>query len=187
MHRALDRLTMAVVALGVCFSPSKYKLLLQDWTTLAPNLILDEKELTAVDRFGSLSRCLTVWGGYGCSQCSRGICQAEALVASTWYFTEAGRSCKLSRCVFCSVVWLWHVGLHAEGVRHLGTVDHRCLHDIPKTGPNVLVNNSKIKNLIWLRCSEDVQSNPILPSRLRWLGRILGVTSTHSTVECENV
>lgn len=48
---ALGRLARVMATPGMCFAPSKCRALLQDWKTVAPNLILDGEERTIVDRF----------------------------------------------------------------------------------------------------------------------------------------
>lgn len=41
---------MAVAPFGFQFAPPKCKMLLQNWATLVPNMILDGQEITIVDR-----------------------------------------------------------------------------------------------------------------------------------------
>lgn len=51
---ALDWPTRATTLFDTHFAPSKYKTSLEDWSTIAPNLMLDEEELMIVDRFSYL-------------------------------------------------------------------------------------------------------------------------------------
>lgn len=44
------------------FAPSKYKILLHNWTAWKPNLILDGGELGKVDRFSYLNSCVSPGG-----------------------------------------------------------------------------------------------------------------------------
>lgn len=96
-QRPLDRLSSAVAQFSMLFVPSKCKMLLHDWTTAVPKVILVGEELTIVVRFSYLCSCLTADGSTAV-QVTRaypkldGIRQTEALAVSGRYFTELKRS-----------------------------------------------------------------------------------------------
>lgn len=47
----LGKLVRDVAPIVMCFAPLRCKVMLQEWTAVVPNLVLDEDELTVVDRF----------------------------------------------------------------------------------------------------------------------------------------
>lgn len=62
MRRALDRLSRAAARFGIWFAPSKHKVLLQEWTAVVPNFIMDGEELTITDRLTYLTTCVSKHG-----------------------------------------------------------------------------------------------------------------------------
>lgn len=70
-QRALDKRVRAVAPFGTCFAHSKCKVLLQYWTTLAPNLILDGEGLTILDHFSYLGGYVTKGGSLVVKLCTR--------------------------------------------------------------------------------------------------------------------
>ena len=56
---ALNRLKESVLPYGMRFSPSKCKVLLQDWNSTPPNLSLDGELLDVVTSFTYLGSCIT--------------------------------------------------------------------------------------------------------------------------------
>ena len=61
----LDRLARAVIPFGVCFAPSKCKVMYQDWDSPEPPLTLNGVRLDVVDHFTYLGSCLSKDGSIG--------------------------------------------------------------------------------------------------------------------------
>lgn len=60
MH--VDRLNISVNMFGMCFTPSKGKLMLQNWINSKPNFVPSGGRLSEVDRFSYFSRCVSIGG-----------------------------------------------------------------------------------------------------------------------------
>lgn len=54
-QRAPDKFPRTGALFGRCFAPSKYKILLQDWTRVLLNLLLNDQELTILNCFSYLA------------------------------------------------------------------------------------------------------------------------------------
>ena len=61
----LDRLARAVIPFGMCFAPSKCKVMYQDWDSSEPPLTLKSVRLGVVDRFTYLGSSLSNNGSIG--------------------------------------------------------------------------------------------------------------------------
>lgn len=82
----LDRLDDSVDVFGVRFSPSKCKMLLRNWISSMPNLVLEREQLGAEDRYSYLACCISP----GC-RTSDGVCSHT----------------RKSRMVFANLRHLW--------------------------------------------------------------------------------
>ncbi|THD18154.1 Endonuclease-reverse transcriptase, partial [Fasciola hepatica] len=70
-------------------------------------------------------------------------------------------------------------GLRVEDIRRLEVFDHRCLHSITKIGWNSRVRNAEVRKRVFSTSSENVLSQRIQVSRLRWFGHVLHMANTH--------
>ncbi|VDP43740.1 unnamed protein product [Schistosoma margrebowiei] len=63
MQSALNQLAISVRRYGMCFAPSKCKVLLQDWQDSNPVLTLDGEQIDVVEKFVHLGSCTSAGGG----------------------------------------------------------------------------------------------------------------------------
>ncbi|VDP55054.1 unnamed protein product [Schistosoma margrebowiei] len=63
MQFALNQLAISVRRYGMCFAPSKCKVLLQDWQDSNPVLTLDGEQIDVVEKFVYLGSCISAGGG----------------------------------------------------------------------------------------------------------------------------
>ncbi|CAH8600719.1 unnamed protein product [Schistosoma mattheei] len=62
MQSALNQLAISVRRYGMCFGPSKCKVLLQDWQDSNPVLTLDGEQIDVVEKFVYLGSCISAGG-----------------------------------------------------------------------------------------------------------------------------
>ncbi|KAH9578500.1 hypothetical protein MS3_00005968 [Schistosoma haematobium] len=81
MQSALNQLAISVRRFGMCFAPSKCKVLLQDWQDSNPVLTLDGEQIEVVEKFVYLGSCISAGGGVSDEIDSR-IMKARAAYAN---------------------------------------------------------------------------------------------------------
>ena len=143
----LDRLTGAIIPFGVCFAPSKCKVMYQDWDSSEPSLNLNGVRLDGVDHFTYLGSCLSEDGGIG-SEISARISKARMTFANLFHLSRKndvslpveGRVYNAAvRCVLLYRCETWP--LQQQDVHRLEVFDHRCLRQLAKVGWSDRVNN----------------------------------------------
>lgn len=136
MPSALDGFTRAIAPFVLRFAFPKLKSTLQAWMSIAPNLLLDAKEQTNIDRFGQPESFLT--------KDDLAVVEVGTLISKTQVacfelkhlWPQPDNSLKLKGYV-CRV-WLRSVllhdcetwSLHAEDVRRPEDFDHQSLQFI---------------------------------------------------------
>ncbi|VDO91407.1 unnamed protein product [Schistosoma mattheei] len=63
MQSALNQLAISVRRYGMCFAPSKCKVLLQDWQDSNLALTLDGEQIEVVEKLVYLGSCISAGGG----------------------------------------------------------------------------------------------------------------------------
>ncbi|VDP32647.1 unnamed protein product [Schistosoma mattheei] len=63
MQSALNQLAINIRKYGMCFAPSKCKVLLQNWQDSNPVLTLDGEQREVVEKFVYLGSCIIAGGG----------------------------------------------------------------------------------------------------------------------------
>ncbi|KAH9590700.1 Zinc finger protein aebp2, variant 2 [Schistosoma haematobium] len=78
MQSALNQLAISVRRYGMCFAPSKCKVLLQDWQDSNPVLTLDGEQIEIIEKFAYLGSCIIAGGGVNDEINSRVVKAGEA-------------------------------------------------------------------------------------------------------------
>ncbi|VDP39324.1 unnamed protein product [Schistosoma margrebowiei] len=164
MRSALNQLAVSIRRYGMCFAPSKYKVLLQDWQDSNPVLTLDGEQIDVVKKFVYLGSCMSAGGGVS-DEINARIVKAIAAYANLghlWRLRDVsravtGRIYNVSvRAVLLYACETWP--LRVEDVR-------RCLRRIAD------IRNAEVRH------HDNAIGVTILKHRLRWLGHVLRMSS----------
>ncbi|VDO87724.1 unnamed protein product [Schistosoma margrebowiei] len=135
MQSALNQLAISVRSYGMCFSPLKYKVLLQDWQGSNPVLTLHGEQIE-VEKFVYLGSCIS-GGGCVSDEINARIVKARAAYANLghlWRLRDVslalkGRIYNASvRAVLLYACETW--SLRVEDVGQPSVLDHCCLRSI---------------------------------------------------------
>ncbi|VDO96297.1 unnamed protein product [Schistosoma margrebowiei] len=136
------------------FSPSKCKMLLQDWVALTPKLMIGSEVIERVDRFTYLGSLISPWG-LVCNKISARIQKARPAFTNLRHLWRR-RDIRLSTkgCVYCAAVRpLLHYGsetwpVRVEDIRRLLVFDHRCLRNIARISWDYRVSNAVVRKRV---------------------------------------
>ena len=175
---ALDRLSVEVSKFGMCFAPSKCKVLLQDWCEPTPNFSLGGVRLDVVNSFVYLGSCISA-GGCVEEEISKRIAKARLAFVNLrhlWRRRDIRLSTKgrvynaVVRAVLLYGCETWP--LRSEDVRRLSVFDNRCLRSIARVWWQHHVSNADVCRRVL--GTEGRQLHEVIHlSRLRWLGHVL--------------
>ncbi|CAH8662896.1 unnamed protein product [Schistosoma haematobium] len=180
-----DKMQSLLVALsnnarmfGMRFSPSKCKLLLQDWSALTPELRIGSEVVERVDNFTYLGSLISP-NGLVSDEISARIRKARLAFAKLRHLWRR-RDIRLSikGRVYCAAVRsvliygseTWP--LRVEDTRKLLVFDHRCLRNIAGVCWDHRVSNSEVRRMVLENDGKSVDEVMNL-HRLRWLGHVL--------------
>nr|CAX83711.1 endonuclease-reverse transcriptase [Schistosoma japonicum] len=180
-----DKIQSLLVALsnnarmfGMRFSPSKCKLLLQDWPASTPELRIGSEEVECVDNFTYLGSLISP-NGLVSEEISARIRKARLAFANLRHLWRR-RDIRLSTKgrVYCTAVRpvllygceTWP--LRVEDTRRLLAFDHRCLRNISRTCWDLRVTNNEVRRRVLGNNGKSVDEVMKL-HRLRWLGHVL--------------
>jgi hypothetical protein len=178
MQIVLDRLAVEVERFGMCFAPSKCKVLLQDLQGAEPALTLAGDTLEIVDHFIYLGSCVTAGGGVG-EEISHRIARARAAFANLKHLWRRrdirlilkGRIYRATvRAILLYGCETWP--LRAEDVRRLSVFEHRCLRSIARIWWQQRASNYTVRQKV-LGSDSPTLGETISLHRLRWLGHVL--------------
>ncbi|CAH8624057.1 unnamed protein product [Schistosoma bovis] len=183
MQSALNQLAISVRRYGMCFAPSKCKVLLQDWQDSNPVLTLDGEQIDVVEKFVYLGSCISAGGGVS-DEINARIVKARAAYANLshlWRLRDVslavkGRIYNASvRAVLLYACETWP--LRVEDVRRLSVFDHRCLRRIADIQWQHHVSNAEVRHRVFGHRDDNSIGVTILKHRLRWLGHVLRMSS----------
>ena len=183
MQSALNQLAISVRRYGMCFAPSKCKVLLQDWQDSNPVLTLDGEQIEVVEKFVYLGSYISAGGGVS-DEIDARIMKARAAYANLghlWRLRDVslavkGRIYNASvRAVLLYACETWP--LRVEDVRRLSVFDHRCLRRIADIQWQHHVSNAEVRHRVFGRRDDNSIGVTILKHRLRWLGHVLRMSS----------
>ena len=178
-QECLDRLSETIQSFGMCFAPSKCKVMLQDCLPLANPFVINGLPLEIVDRFVYLGSCIS-------SDCSVSneiksrIAKARTTFANLHHlWCNKKISLKLKGRVYQATVRAvllygsetWP--LRVEDSRQLEVFDNRCLRSIARVGWRQRVRMTDVRNRIFGVGSHQNIASYIQHSKLRWLGHLL--------------
>ncbi|KAH9580585.1 hypothetical protein MS3_00009191 [Schistosoma haematobium] len=183
MQSSLNQLTISVRRYGMCFAPSKCKVLLQDWQDSNPVLTLDGEQIDVVEKFVYLGSCISAGGGMS-DEINARIVKARVAYANLghlWRLRDASLSVK-SRIYNASMrAVLFHAcetwPLRVEDVRQVSVFDHRCLRRIDDIHWQHHVSNAEVRHRASGHRDDNAIYVTILKHRLRWLGHVLRMSS----------
>ncbi|CAH8849866.1 unnamed protein product [Trichobilharzia szidati] len=181
---ALNQLAISVCKYGMCFAPSKCKVLLQDWQEPVPALTLAGEPLEVVDKFVYLGSCVSAGGGVT-DEISNRIMKARVAyinLCHLWRRRDVslavkGRVYNASvRAVLLYACETWP--LRAEDVRRLCVFDHRCLRRIACVRWHHRVSNSEVRRRVFEHSGDHHSLSVVIwKHQLRWLGHVLRMSS----------
>ncbi|CAH8656857.1 unnamed protein product [Schistosoma curassoni] len=155
MQSALNQLAISVRRYCMFFTPSKCKVLLQDWQDSNPLLTLDGEQIEVVKKFVYLGSCINAGGGVS-DEINARIVKARAAYANLghlWRLRNVslavkGRIYKASmRAVLLCACETWP--LRVEDVRRLSVFDHRCLRRIADIQWQHHVGNAEVRHRVF--------------------------------------
>ncbi|CAH8587907.1 unnamed protein product [Schistosoma margrebowiei] len=183
MQSALNQLAISVRRYGMCFAPSKCKVLLQDWQDSNPVLTLDGEQIEVVEKFVYLGSCISAGGGVS-DEINARIVKARVAYANLghlWRLRDVslavkGRIYNASvRAVLLYACETWP--LRVEDVRRLSVFDHHCLRRIADIQWQHHVSNAEVRHHVFGHRDDNSIGVTILKHRLRWLGHVLRMSS----------
>ncbi|CAH8464156.1 unnamed protein product [Schistosoma margrebowiei] len=183
MQFALNQLAISVRRYGMCFAPSKCKVLLQDWQDSNPAVILDGEQIEVVEKFVYLGRCISAGGGMS-DEINGRIVKARAAYTNLGHLwrlrdvslTVKGRIYNASmRAVLLYACETWPLGV--EDVRQLSVFDRRCLQRTADIQWQHHVSNAGVRHRMFGQRDDNAIGVTILKHRLRWLGHVLRMSS----------
>ncbi|CAH8526540.1 unnamed protein product [Schistosoma mattheei] len=183
MRSSLNQLAINVRRYGMCFAPSKCKVLLQDWQDSNPVLTLDGEQIEVVEKFVYLGSCISAGGGLS-DEINAYIVKARATYANLghlWRLRDVslavkGRIYNASvRAVLLYACETW--SLRVEDVRRLSVFDHRCLRRIADIQCQHHVSNAEVRHRVFGHRDDNAIGVIISKNRLRWLVHVLRMSS----------
>ena len=178
VQQALDRLSIEVSKFGMCFAPSKCKVLLQDWCQPVPSLTIGNDRLDTVDSFVYLGSCISA-GGCVEREVSLRLAKAGLAFANLrhlWRRRDVSLATKgrvynaVVRAVLLYGCETW--AIRSEDVRRLSVFDNRCMRSIARVWWQHHVSNADVCQRVLGTRGRTLQ-DLISLSRLRWLGHVL--------------
>ena len=171
----LDRLARAVIPFGMCFAPSKCKLMYQDWDSPEPPLTLNGVCLYVVDSFTYLGGCLSNDSSIALGANAH-ISKAQISFANLlhlWRRKDVSLPVK-SRAYNTAVRSVLLYGgetwpLCQQDVHQIEVFDHRCLRQLAKVGWSDRVSNLEVLKCVLAGNGSDTLFRRIKLCRLRWL------------------
>ncbi|VDP32098.1 unnamed protein product [Schistosoma margrebowiei] len=164
---------------GMCFAPSRCKVLRQDWQDSNPVLTLDGEQIEVVEKFVYLGSCISAGGGVS-DEINARIVKVRLAYANLGHFWRLrdvslavkGRIYNASvRAVLLYVCETWP--LRVEDVRRLSLFDHRSLRRIADILWQHHVGNAEVRHRVFGHRDDNPIGVNILKHRLRWLGHVL--------------
>nr|CAH8822477.1 unnamed protein product [Trichobilharzia regenti] len=178
MQSLLNTLSSNLRMFGMRFAPAKCKMLLQDWTTSTPNLVIGSEVIEHVDHFTYLGSCISTNGLIG-DEISARIRKARAAFADLHHLWRR-RDIRLSTKgrVYCSSVRsvllygseTWPI--RVEDMKRLTAFDHRCLRSLSHVRWFNKVSNVDVRRRVLGKEGKSIDE-AIKLHRLRWLGHVL--------------
>jgi hypothetical protein len=178
-QNAVDRLASVIRQFGMCFSPSKCKVLLQDRHEPVPDFTLNGDTLEVVERFVYLGGCFSTRGLQ--DEITNRIAKARAAFANLRHlwrrhdvsirlkgrvYNAAVRSVLLYGCE----TW----PLRSQDIQRLSVFDHRCLRSIAHVWWDQRVSNDCVRYRVFGAGNRSEPLSAIISRiRLRWLGHVL--------------
>ncbi|CAH8613849.1 unnamed protein product [Schistosoma guineensis] len=180
MQSLLTTLSNNASMFGMRFSPSKCKMLLQDWVALTPELMIGSEVVERVDRFTYLGSLISPCG-LVCDEISARIQKARLAFANLRHLWRR-RDIRLSTKgrVYCAAVRsvllygseTWPV--RVEDIRRLLVFDHRCLRNIARRSWDHRVSNEVVRKRVLGKDGKSIDE-VMEPHQLRWLGHVLHI------------
>ncbi|KAH9587822.1 ATP-binding cassette sub- A member 3 [Schistosoma haematobium] len=183
MQSALNQLAINVRRHGMCFAPSKCKVLLQDWQDSNPVLTLDGEQIEVVEKFVYLGSCISAGGGVS-DEINARIVKARAAhvnLGHLWRLRDVSLAVKVRiynssvRAVLLYACETWP--LRVEDVRRLSVFDHRCLRRIADIQWQLHVSNVQVRHRVFGHRDDNAIGVTIVRHRQRWLGHVLRMSS----------
>ncbi|CAH8430565.1 unnamed protein product [Schistosoma mattheei] len=178
MQSLLATLSNNASMFGMRFSPSKCKMLLQDWVTSTPELVIGSEVVECVDRFTYLGSLISPCG-LVCDEISARIQKARLAFANLRHLWRR-RDIRLSTKgrVYCAAVRsvllygseTWPV--RVEDIRRLLVFDHRCLRNIAHISWDHRVSNTVVRKRVLGKDGKSID-DVVKLHQLRWLGHVL--------------
>ena len=154
IQEVIDRITTRTAYFGLCFSPTKCRVLIQDWTQAPPAISVSGTILAVVDSFIYLASVIT-WTGSIEHGVYNHISRARitfAVLQHLWRREDVSLTLKsrVYRASVCSVplygceAWSLRVG----DINRLLEFSHRCLHSISRTRRREHKSNTDIRQRV---------------------------------------
>ncbi|TNN20225.1 endonuclease-reverse transcriptase, partial [Schistosoma japonicum] len=182
MQSLLTTLSNNASMFGMRFSPSKCKMLLQDWVASAPELMIESEVVERVDRFTYLGSLISA-DGLVTDEISARIQKARLAFAKLRHLWRRRdirlltkgrvyRAAVRSVLLYGSETW----PLRVEDIRRLLVFDHRCLRNIARVSWDNRVSNAVVRKRILGKDGKSI--NEVLKlHQLRWLGHVLRMSN----------
>ncbi|VDO76135.1 unnamed protein product [Schistosoma margrebowiei] len=183
MQSLLTTLSNNASMFGMRFSPSKCKMLLQDWVTSTPELVIGSEVVECVDRFTYLGSLISPCG-LVCNEISARIQKARLAFANLRHLwrrrdirlpTKGRVYCAAVRSVLLYGCETWPV--RVEDIRSLLVFDHRCLRNIVHISWDHRVSNAVVRKRVLGKDGKSIDEVVKL-HQLRWLGHVLRIPTT---------
>ncbi|CAH8297389.1 unnamed protein product [Schistosoma turkestanicum] len=178
MQSLLTTLSNNASMFGMRFSPSKCKMLLQDWVSSAPELVIGSEVVERVDRFTYLGSLISA-DGLVTDEISARIQKARLAFANLRHLwrrrdirllTKGRVYCAVVRSVLLYGCETWP--MRVEDTRRLLVFDHRCLRSIARISWDNRVSNAVIRKRVLGKNGRPIDEVVKL-HQLRWLGHVL--------------
>ncbi|VDP57959.1 unnamed protein product [Schistosoma mattheei] len=175
MQSTLSQLAIGMRKYGMCFVPSKCKVLLQDWQDSKPVLTLGGEQIEVVEKLVYLVDYTSTGGGVSDDINAR-IVKARATSANLGHLLrrhDVSLAAKRAVLLYACETW----PLRVEDVRRLSVWDHRCLRRIADIQRQHHVSNAEVQHRVFGRRDDNPIGVAILKHRIRWLGHVLRMSS----------
>ncbi|VDO78741.1 unnamed protein product [Schistosoma margrebowiei] len=163
---------------GMRFSPSKCKMLLQDWVASTPELMIGSEKIERVDRFTYLGSLISPCG-LVCDEISARIQKARPAFTNLHHLWRRRDICLSTKGrVYCAAVRsvllygseTWPV--RVEDIRRLLVFDHRCLRNIARISWDHRVSNAFVRKRVLGKVGKSIV-DVVKLHQLRWLRHVL--------------
>ncbi|CAH8652861.1 unnamed protein product [Schistosoma intercalatum] len=178
MQSLLTTISNNASMFGMRFSPSKCKMLLQDWVASTPELMIGSEVVERVDRFTNLGSLISPCG-LVCDEISSRIQEARLAFANLRHLWRRRDICLSTKGrVYCAAVRsvllygseTWPV--RVEDIRGLLVFDHRCPRNIARISWDHRVSNAIVRKRVLGKDDESI-GEVVKLHQLRWLGHVL--------------